>query len=288
MQKTFILGVGAQKGGTTWLFEYLRAHPSTDMGFMKEYHVLDAVLSGNAELQQRYRDARISRFERPGASPGRQDQLIYRFLTNLDTYFNFFEFVAKRRPETALTGDITPSYCALPASAFRHVREELERRDLTPRVVFLMRDPVERCLSALRMYLRRAGTHIDAETETQELSKAFESEHYGIRTRYDHTIRNLEAAFAPEQLHFALYEEFFSEAEIRRLTDFLGIEYVAPELDRRFNESRRDAPVDAVLARRIRSHFADVYEFVAERFEHDRLARTWPHYATSTQSAQHY
>ena len=37
----FVLGVGAQKAGTTWLHEYLASLPEVDLGFMKEYHVFD-------------------------------------------------------------------------------------------------------------------------------------------------------------------------------------------------------------------------------------------------------
>ena len=41
-EKVFILGVGCQKGGTTWLHKQLDKHPNVNMGFTKEYHVFDA------------------------------------------------------------------------------------------------------------------------------------------------------------------------------------------------------------------------------------------------------
>ena len=43
MKKNFILGVGCQKGGTTWLHQQLNKSKNTDMGFLKEYHVFDAL-----------------------------------------------------------------------------------------------------------------------------------------------------------------------------------------------------------------------------------------------------
>ena len=39
--KTFLLGVGAQKAGTTWVYRYLRSHPACAMGPIKEYAVFD-------------------------------------------------------------------------------------------------------------------------------------------------------------------------------------------------------------------------------------------------------
>ena len=41
MQKDFILGVGCQKGATTWLRSQLNNHEASNFGFAKEYHVFD-------------------------------------------------------------------------------------------------------------------------------------------------------------------------------------------------------------------------------------------------------
>ena len=41
--KTFLLGTGCQKGGTTWLFRYLKESPQYVRGYLKEYHVFDAL-----------------------------------------------------------------------------------------------------------------------------------------------------------------------------------------------------------------------------------------------------
>jgi hypothetical protein len=36
--KSLILGIGAQKAGTSWLYEFLRAHPLVYMPGIKELH----------------------------------------------------------------------------------------------------------------------------------------------------------------------------------------------------------------------------------------------------------
>ena len=43
MEKNFILGVGCQKGGTSWLHSQLDKSHHTDFGFLKEYHVFDVL-----------------------------------------------------------------------------------------------------------------------------------------------------------------------------------------------------------------------------------------------------
>ncbi len=49
--KIFILGVGCQKGGTTWLYHQFAKHSSIDMGDVKEYHVFDALHPDRSQKQ---------------------------------------------------------------------------------------------------------------------------------------------------------------------------------------------------------------------------------------------
>ena len=52
--KTFLLGTGAQKGGTTWLYHHLKASPQFVSGYRKEYHVFDAMdVKGQAYRRRR-------------------------------------------------------------------------------------------------------------------------------------------------------------------------------------------------------------------------------------------
>jgi len=43
MHKTFLLGVGAQRSGTRWIYSYLRNSPGAAFGSGKEWHVWDAL-----------------------------------------------------------------------------------------------------------------------------------------------------------------------------------------------------------------------------------------------------
>ena len=42
-KKVLALGVGAQKAGTSWLHYQLDSREDTDFGFLKEYHIFDAL-----------------------------------------------------------------------------------------------------------------------------------------------------------------------------------------------------------------------------------------------------
>ena len=60
-------------------------------------------------------------------------------------YFNYFKHLLSK-PAIKLTGDITPSYSMLDSNAFADIKNGLESVGLRVKVVFLMRDPVERLL----------------------------------------------------------------------------------------------------------------------------------------------
>ena len=41
--KTFILGIGAQKAGTSWLHQYINNDQRANLGQMKEYHYWNSI-----------------------------------------------------------------------------------------------------------------------------------------------------------------------------------------------------------------------------------------------------
>ena len=169
--KTFLLGLGCQKGGTTWLHGYLSRHPQVASGFTKEYHVLDAHFR---PARRAWQDARIAQTRAligtlgrvPGLQRRRRIAVLegaaaryerQRWLADdLDRYVGYFAGLARENPEARAVYDITPSYAALEGPELAEVRGRLEAAGFDVRVIFVMRDPVERAFSAFRMGLSRA------------------------------------------------------------------------------------------------------------------------------------
>jgi hypothetical protein len=54
-----------------------------------------------------------------------------------------------------VTGDITPDYAGLNRNILEAIREKFSREGVNVKALILMRDPVERCFSAVRMYMGR-------------------------------------------------------------------------------------------------------------------------------------
>ena len=230
--KTFVLGLGAQKAATSWVHRYLRRLPEADFGAIKEYHVWDALRVPEfgyfSPLTPLARAKSLVRLATGGNA--RPDALRRRFCRDTKAYFDYFAELLDR-DGIRLTGDITPSYGALPAETLREIRAGFDARGIPIRAFFLMRDPVERCHSAVRMHKRdgkpREGVDIRLD-EDEALRRYVTGAEARLRTEYHHTLAAIDAVFDADEVFFGFYETIFTEPEVERLSAFFG---VAPDLD---------------------------------------------------------
>ena len=125
-----------------------------------------------------------------------------------------------------------------------------------------MRDPVSRHWSQLK-YQQIRGKIQDANAE---LEKSFESKVLEERTRYDKTIRELEKVFEKSQLYYGFYEKLFTQQSVNEIQTFLGLPDQTATFDQVINRSVKSKSITEASTRRLRNHYADVYEFCAARF----------------------
>jgi hypothetical protein len=203
---TLLLGVGCQNGGTTWIHHYISTLPEANLGLLKDYHALDNLFLQRCTFMlesrlQRTRariDAKLAALDRPAhkitAALAAELRLLSLYTsllyTSLENYAQFFADHA-RAEGVKLTGDITPAYAMLGAEHFARVRRVLTSKGFNVRVVFLMRDPVERVVSAMNMALRTMPEH---KRKTAGPIERFVGRHYAdedteLRTRHDRTIK---------------------------------------------------------------------------------------------------
>jgi hypothetical protein len=272
-QKVFVLGIGCQKGGTTWLHAYLAAHPMANMGFTKEYHVLDVHHVEESQEFRRATEHRIAEDRNNNRPPNPSDLHLLEFYNDLEKYHDHFATLAADS-RTRCVGDMTPAYAILPAAAFAQWRNAVTARHLKPLIVFTLRDPVERLWSAVRM--RRRLTNTSDIPEAEEL-RAHASHPSAIkRTAYHVTLANIESVFHPNEIFVALYEELISAAEIQRLTQAIGIDFIAPDLTTRLNHTPKSHAIPPELEREIALLHHNVYTECFRRFGEAKLRALWP------------
>lgn len=273
MQKTFLLGLGAAKSGTTWQYDYISRFAAVDTGFRKEYFIWDALtLSAFAHFRAP-RDQTV--FDR-GELARREMQ------SDTASYFSYFAGLLSRH-SVSITGDLSTTYTGLAPETLIRIREGFAERGIRCRVLFMMRDPVERCHSMIRMFQQKKFPqgHLGldlAQDEDSLLLQYYDTPHCRSLTSYEKTLANICAAgFAAEDTFIGFYETFFTAAELGRFTRFLGLPLDTSQLDRRSNTTRRLTTLSEDTRTRVAVGYAQTYRSCRASFPH--LAAVWPGFA---------
>lgn len=156
------LGIGAQKAGTTWLYEMLKMHPEITFPAGKEIH----------------------------------------FWNRLSSDSSFESYFAHFTSPDSIQGEITPAYAFLPLEIIKKLHHHCP--DI--RLIYIIRNPIERAWSSAKMALRRA------EMEFHEASDQWFIDHFNskgslARGDYETCIRNWRTVFTEEQLLILQFDE---------------------------------------------------------------------------------
>lgn len=281
-------GVGAQKSGTSWLYTYLRDHPQVFMNEVKELDYWSLV-----DTPQKYE--RIQLLSMNAAQhldpndgppidqrPGRYQRALscMSLAAAIAGRIPYHALFAARSPEHKVWGEISPSYGLNDTETFRR----MDAFDPEARFIYIMRDPVLRYWSSIRMLISRSPEELERAGSIPEL---FEQRLYDpvshLRrfTEYDQTLARLEAAVPQERIHTMFYETLFSEKgaqEAADLCSFLGIDYMEPDLGKMVWETDktrvRPDDLSAEMEAQALEVFAPVYRNLEKRFG-DRLPPSW-------------
>ncbi|MEO0659446.1 MAG: sulfotransferase [Pseudomonadota bacterium] len=293
MTKTFLLGVGAQKAGTTWLYQYLRGHPECAMGQIKEHAVLQTALAGTGmsgrfpakaealieALQGARRAADKGHFG--AAAQARLVALMDNISGEIDLsyYLLTFERLLAAAPQARLTGDITPEYCMLSADQLIRTRRMIEGAGYDLKVVFLMRDPLDRIYSALRMADRNrriAGKQVPYPA-AERFDNQAQAEWVEQRTRYEVILDNIDAAFDPDQVYLGFYETFFRDDTLSELLAFLGLSPHGADFSHMANASPEGGAIAPDKIATVRRYYDATYRACAARFGAGFVSEIWRH-----------
>lgn len=184
----------------------------------------------------------------------------------------YLAYLTNHLGDRHLVADITPAYAVLPVQRLA----QMARMAPDVRFVYLMRDPVSRMWSHIRMLAERA-TRDGGDTATvarEMLDSILDGTDSGAVNRGDYraALTRLWAAVDPSRLLAMFLEDMLTPAGYARLCSFLGIAPGQPDFDRRVFAS---APVEMTGAQklRIRAFLAPQYEFVGQHF--GTLPRAW-------------
>lgn len=283
MRKTFVLSFGAQKAGTTWLYSQLSQSQLVDFGWMKEYHFLDShtVESCRPFFLQRYQQLRKiigqSNVNKGKKVLEKHHHLIQSlsFHANPSLYFDYFASIL--RGEVTVSGDLTPSNALISEETIQWVNSEFFARNVRCAGLLVMRDPVERFWSAIRMIRRKHPDRWSNLSEDEHILMALERDDFLQRGAYQDIISRMKRSFAPDDMNIQLYEELTrNEANFSQLCEFIGIDYFQPSIDRRENESPKSSEIHEGTVRSIALRSMPSYNAAIDLFGEKRIRNVWP------------
>jgi hypothetical protein len=203
------LCVGAQKGGTSWLYRQLESHPDFWMPPVKELHYLNSLNRTKRFHPPRCRDQRDLRFLESMKS---LSSLSY---IDLENYGRLFE-----HKWSLLSGDISPAYSTLSDEIIQRVVNSFPNL----KVVFLARDPVERAWSQLSMGIRLGMISPFDATDADEVIRNLLNPGVLLRSHPSKIVERWKRYVRPELFRIYFFDDLEKNpAELRRsILSFLG------------------------------------------------------------------
>lgn len=247
-QPTLMFCVGATKAGTSWLYDYVQGHPQCHLRSIKELHYFDTVDLGvefqikNLTAMRRSIAAKLRKAEAEGdllkvtnlhRRTRDASELLEILAQGGEGEEAYLAYLFKDAGDARLVGDLTPAYALL--SEDRLARMAKMAPDA--KFVFIMRDPLDRLWSHVRMNAwRGARPGVDAETKAGRILNRIlkKGEETGITDRGDYAVivPKLRRAIPAGQLHIAFFEQLTTQDGVNALCDFLGIDAIAAETEK--------------------------------------------------------
>lgn len=276
---TIVYGLGAAKAGTTWLYRYLHDHPDCALPAVKEAHYWDTFDAGHCATQAkafrvRLRELRDIKEDAQEADRGWQVANMDRRINDMKTLLKVLE--GDRTGDLAyaawlvdrglvkLVADITPNYATLPESTLARMAKVAP----TTKFVFLMRDPLDRLWSHVRMQARRQRQSHEQYAQKSNnilhrmINQGHET-HILERGDYPAIIARLRRAVPAARLKIIFTEDMMGQDGLSPLCDFLGISDVKPTSTNRVHEGPAVVMLDK-LRPKAQKLLSEQYSWVAE------------------------
>jgi hypothetical protein len=268
--KTFVLGLGLPKTGTTWFYRYLKLSKNFKSNSIKEQHIWDyrASLSKRLGINRAvYFRARMASFS---GEFFKSEFVKYRMRYFPNYYFQYFDQLMKEPSD--VTADITPAYWSLDAQTFRDIDSGFERLDIDVKPILILRDPSERFISSVKMKLRRAkiwhNRNVDRENFDAILREFITRDklldaplNKDLEKILEHCIN-----FYGQRLKVVFYEEMFTNSVIKELSEHFNVDYNPHFLQKQINASKKFSEISLETRDLIRQYFGNTYAYFYKHY----------------------
>jgi Sulfotransferase family len=243
------LCIGAQKGGTTWLYHQLNLHPDFWMPPVKELHYFDQI-SFSQHPDRSWWQKITRRDQRDEAFMAGMEALCSTPFIERERYGQLFA-----PKEELLSGDITPRYSTLSEEMIALVMDHFPQL----KIVFIARDPVERAWSALCLGVKGGGLSRFDVSDRNVVTRHLLHPDIVLRSFPSMTVARWRRHVPAEQLRVYFFDDLQSRPAALRaeIIEFLGGNPAKAKGDAsaKINEDRSKLR----LSTEMRSHIAQFF-----------------------------
>lgn len=268
--KTFLVGVGAAKCATSWIWHHLRTLPGVTVSPIKELHFFSSKFDGLSladmdSLAVKRLGAYLEHLEQPADHLRESPQFqahVDRAQMIFDDNAYFAHFARLCRPETQVLCEITPGYSVIGLNGFDYMKSFFATQEVRLKLLYVMRDPVARFWSQLR-HMEQVNPDSGATDRWQE---ALEAPRLIMRGDYEGTVSDLDMIFSNEDVLYLFYEDLFSAASLRQLCNFIGLDPGLADFETRHNKTELEKALTGDVREVIHAKLGRQYAFCRDRF----------------------
>ena len=237
--KPDFLCVGAQKSGTTWLYEFMRQQDSIWLPPIKELNFFNQlVFEKDSAYSGSWRRGNALRRLHQATKNQNVPQNWLNFLFHLcaeKVDINWYRDIFKRCPDNKLAGEFTPEYLMLPKLGIKALKEV--NPDM--KIIMILRRPSERIESHLRMIKQHCP-----EISNSLLNEIVHSESVLQRSDYETILHNWFGLFNRNKLFIGSYDELRDTPRVflKKIAKFLQVDlnYNIKIIDKTIHSSNVD------------------------------------------------
>lgn len=239
------LCIGAQKAGTTWVYDNIRFHPDVWVppSPLKELHYFDNKVPHKELLS-------IGRYSHGGLIK-RYSPLLYnpswevfrwlwRFNHHANDSMHWYRSLFTKPGK--VSGDITPEYSTLDDRGVEYAKKVVGDKC---KVFIILRDPVSRSWSAIKMLYRNyKGSDVNAEAVSPLITN-MQLRYSVLRSDYSRMITTWKHHFGEENFAVFFYDDLVKDPVVflENICRYIGVSersWVSPVLNKRSNSDNKN------------------------------------------------
>ena len=264
-----ILGLGAQKAATTFIYKSLVNDPYYIEPLTKELHVHDTFYQGR---RFKFKDNLIKKIVNDQTN--KINYLHQLALMNEPVkYYKYFDLLIPNKP-FYFSSDISPTYSLLSEQQLTDVKNKFRNKGIEVKVFFNMREPISRLKSVVEMYRKRRKSKIynfytECTKDKMILNLAKQAQVIE-RSNYIQIYKNITNVFDTNDYMINLYETMFYKNNLEKISDFLfhGRNKIIKNevINATSSMYRFKKPYSYQTIQSLREEFAEQYDFAESLF----------------------